>query len=66
MVGVAPRQTMTAVEGSGRVSSGAGRRAKGIGDLPAEAKRAGEEFVRDGTFKDLAEYAREYWSQDGV
>lgn len=39
-------------------------REKGPGDLPAEARRAGEDFVRRGRVKDLAEYARIYFEEN--
>lgn len=39
-------------------------REKGAADLPAEARRAGEDFVRRGRVKDLAEYARIYFEEN--
>lgn len=39
-------------------------REKGPADLPPEAKRAGEDFVRRGRVKDLAEYARYYFEEN--
>lgn len=48
--------------GSRRATSG--QRAKGINELPAEARRAGESFVRQKIYKDLNEYAKEFWEQD--
>lgn len=32
--------------------------------LPPEAKTAGEAFVKDGTYKDLAEYAADYFDEE--
>ena len=52
------------VEGGSRLANGGAPRARGAHDLPADAKRQGEKFVKEGLFKDLNEYARDYWSQD--
>lgn len=41
-----------------------GKRGKGADDLPAEAKQVGLEFVKDGIFKSLAEYAASYFDQE--
>lgn len=52
-----------AVESGGsRLPSGAGNRQRGASDLPAEARAAAERFVKQGIFKDVNEYAREYWA----
>lgn len=57
--------TMPMVDaGGGRMPSSAGPRAKGVNELPADVRRVGESFVKQGLFKDLAEYARDYWAQD--
>lgn len=50
--------------GGGRVPSSAGPRAKGANDLPADVRAVGQRYVTQGLFKDLNEYAREYFSQD--
>lgn len=33
-------------------------------DLPAEARAAGERYVKQGLYKDLKAYAKEYWAND--
>lgn len=50
------------VESGSRFASAAPR-SKGISELPADAKSQGEKFVKQGLFKDMNEYARDYWSQ---
>lgn len=50
--------------GGGRMPSTAGPRAKGASDLPSDVRRVGESFVKQGLFKDLNEYARDYFAQD--
>lgn len=57
---------MQAFEGGSRVAGGGGPRQRGAGDLPAEARRAGERFVKEGIFKDLNAYAKDYFAQEGV
>ncbi len=52
------------VEGGSRLSSSAQSRSRGAADLPADARRQGEKFVAQKLFKDLNEYARDYWSQE--
>lgn len=42
-----------------------GRKAKGIRDLPPEARSAGEEFVAEGFFKSMDDYAKSYFEQEG-
>lgn len=61
-----PQQPMrqATVEGGSRMAISSGARSKGAADLPADARRQGEKFVREGLFKDMSEYAREFWSQD--
>jgi len=41
-----------------------GKRGKGPDDLPAEARKVGQEFVTDGIFKSLDEYAASYFAQE--
>lgn len=57
-----PRNGSASVESGSRMPSGSGGR-KGWGDLPSDAKAAGQNFIKQGLFKDQAEYASEYWSQ---
>ena len=53
------------VEGGSRVpSAGGAMRGKGAGELPQEARRQGDKYVKQGLFKDINEYAKEYWSQE--
>jgi hypothetical protein len=51
------RREPAAVEGGG---AGRGKGAKGWEDLPAEAKSAGDRFIRQGLIKDRATYAKQY------
>lgn len=64
--GITPKPTVQAsVEsGGGRMSAGAGPRAKGATDLPADVRAVGERFVKQGLFKDLNEYARDYFADN--
>lgn len=41
------------------------KRGKGASDLPAEAKKAAEMFVKDGIYKSVDEYAQDYWKMGG-
>jgi ABC-type branched-subunit amino acid transport system ATPase component len=50
------------VEGGQR--GGANGSARGVNDLPPEAKQAGNKFVTQGLYKDLKEYAADYWAQE--
>ncbi|MBK8161565.1 MAG: hypothetical protein IPK59_23410 [Rhodospirillaceae bacterium] len=61
--GGAPRGAQ--VEGGSRVSSSNGRRA-GSSNLPPEARKEGMRFVQQGLFKNLDDYAKEYYAQEGV
>lgn len=36
---------------------------RGADDLPPEAKRVGQEYVSEGIYKNLAEYAKDYWAE---
>lgn len=64
--GITPRAPArpASVEGGGRMPTGSGVRAKGASDLPADVRRVGEKFVKEGLFKDLNAYARDYFAQD--
>ena len=63
--GTAERRTPSVEGGGGGMPSGA-RRARGVSDLPAEARSVGNEFVKAGAFKSLAEYAKDYWAQESA
>ena len=61
--GIQPRQGAGAVEGSTpRLSAGMTGQ-KGASSLPPDARRVGERYVKDGYFKDINEYAKEYFAQ---
>ena len=51
------------VEGGGRMSA-TGSRAKGVAELPADVRKVAARFVAQGLYKNEAEYAKDYWSQD--
>jgi hypothetical protein len=51
-----------AVEGGSRMS-GSAAGAKGVSQLPADARVQGEKFVKQGLFKNMSEYATDYWNQ---
>lgn len=63
--GAAERRTPSVEGGAGGMPSGA-KRARGVSDLPAEARSVGNEFVKAGAFKSLAEYAKDYWAQESA
>lgn len=42
-----------------------GRKQKGVAALPSEARKHGKDFVEQGIFKDLEEYAKAYWAEEG-
>ncbi len=48
--------------GGGRLPAQSGK--KGVNELPADAKIQAERFVKQGLYKNVAEYAADYWSQD--
>lgn len=54
------RKRPGAVEESG----GGGKKGDTIADLPREAKEAGERFVKQGLFKDMKEYAKDYFAME--
>jgi hypothetical protein len=41
-----------------------GKRGKGPDDLPSEARKVGQDFVSEGIFKSLDEYAASYFAQE--
>jgi len=53
-----------AVEGGSGMPSGGGRRTRGYADLPAEAKRDVDEFVKAGAFKSRDDGAKAYWTHN--
>lgn len=57
-----PLRTSASVEAGGRMPAASGR-SKGVSELPADARKQGEKFVAQGLFKNLAEYANDYWNQ---
>lgn len=60
------RQQSSGVEGAGGAGAGGGGgngAKKGWDNLPAEAKQAGERYIKNGYVKDKATYAADYWSQ---
>ena len=50
--------------GGGRMAQTTNSRSKGANDLPSDVRSVGERYVKQGLFKDLNEYAREYFAQD--
>jgi hypothetical protein len=62
---LSPAAMIPAVEsGAGRLPARSGPRAKGVADLPSEARRAGENFVKMGLYKNIKEYATEYFEDE--
>lgn len=59
------RSSPTAVESGGGGLPSGGRRARGIADIPAEERRIGQEFVNAGAYKDMNEFAKSFWAQNG-
>jgi len=57
------RPTQSRVDGGGL--GGSARRAKGGDDLPADVRKIGQEFVADGVFKTLDDYAKSYFAHGG-
>lgn len=55
------RQTQSRVDGGGL--GGSSRRTKGADDLPADVRDVGREFVAEGVFKSLDDYAKAYFAQ---
>lgn len=49
------------VESSTGRGAGGGKRGKTAANLPAEARREGEQFVKEGLFKDLNAYAKAFF-----
>lgn len=59
---VAPRQPAS-VEGGGRMPVNSVSRGRGASDLPADARAQAEKFIKQGLFKDINEYAKDYFAQ---
>lgn len=57
-----PQPMRARVDGGGL--GGSARRGKGPEDLPPEARQIGSDFVKEGVFKSLEDYAREYFAQE--
>ena len=57
------RPTQSRVDGGGL--GGSSRRAKGGDDLPADVRAIGKEFVAEGVFKSLDDYAKSYFAHGG-
>lgn len=64
--GSAKRVAVTAGAGEGGGREGSRRSSKSVSALPAEARAAGERFVKQKLYKDLEAYAVEYFAQTGV
>lgn len=52
------------VEGGSRVAAGGTSRGRSAADLPADVRKIGERFVKQGLYKKIDDYAADYWSQD--
>ena len=64
--GTRQRKSVTAGGGEGGGSHGRQSSKNGVAALPADARAAGERFVKQGLYKDINEYAQEYWAQPGA
>lgn len=62
--GNAARKQPNRVEGAGNGTMRRGSGEKTFNDLPAEAKAACDQFVKDGTFKTRADYVKEYFADE--
>lgn len=58
-----PQQGNSGVEGAGSRMPASAPRGRGAADLPPEARQAAEKMIRDGLFKDMNDYAKEYFTQ---
>lgn len=63
--GGASRRTSTTA-GAGEGGGSTRRSNDPVASLPQEARQAGERFVKQGLYKDMKEYAAEYWKQPGA
>lgn len=57
-----PRRPVTSAVDGGGMAGGA-RRGKTAADLPAEARRAAEGFVKEGIYRSVDDYARSYFKE---
>ncbi len=63
--GITPKQVaQAAVEGGGTRMPVTAARGKGAADLPADVRAVAERFVKQGLFKDVSEYAKDYFSDN--
>jgi hypothetical protein len=65
-----PARRKAAASTSGAGEGGGSRRQqqskRGTSSLPADARAAGERFVKQGLYKSIDDYAAEYWKQSGA
>lgn len=57
------KRQVAKVDGGGIGFNGRTRE-RGADDLPSDARKQGEEFVKEGIFKSLSEYATDYFKQE--
>jgi hypothetical protein len=62
-VGSARKTAVTAGSGEGGGASGSRKSNKSVAALPADARAAGERFVKQKLYPDLEAYAKEYFAQ---
>lgn len=64
--GISPRTVVqpSVESGGGRMPATMKPREKGANDLPADVRAVAERFVKQGLFKDVNEYARDYFSDN--
>lgn len=53
------------VEGGQRLAA-TSQRSRGVHELPSDVRKIGDRFVNQGIYKDIKEYAQDYWAQEGV
>lgn len=59
-----PRAGLTPGGGEG---GGSGRKTNNsVASLPEDAKQAGQRYVKQGLYKTMEDYAKEYWNQPGM
>lgn len=56
---------MNRVDSGGRAPAGGGGKTRMAAKLPPEAKEAAKEFIEQGLFKNIDEYAKEYFADEG-
>jgi hypothetical protein len=62
--GKTPTSSHAAVDGGGAFSGAGRKQGKSAADLPAQDRAIGEKFVKQGLFKDINAYAKDYWAND--